>query len=249
VRLAVAGFLVLGATAAARAGKCTEISTVWTLFSSYVNNASSSRIYDDGLGSYVDGSQGVTARIRSCSTNDAVLMTGDRHVTFNFADGFLGAGNVAAPDWTNGPAFASTPSTLRGGCHGSPCTVLNVGNVLAGGTAPRNQYYVLFTRGGASFVAPDNINYRLWMRNPHAGTTDEADAFVNSPYDNARVVVEHYPANYMGQASKEYWLAYPETLNEHSPSPQNGTLLTMEYPPANNYGQFSMPFYFRIDVK
>jgi len=168
---------------------------------------------------------------------------------FNFAGAFLGGSSVAAPNWVNGSAFASTPSTYRGGCGGSPCTVLNVRNVLDGGTAPRNQYYVLYTRAGASFVAPDNTSYRLWMHSPNAGTREDTDDFVNSPDKNARVVVEHFPANYQNWGDKEYWIAYPEAPNADSPSPQNGTLLSADYPLTNNYGQFSMPFYFRIDVK
>src|SRR5689334_13881134 len=118
----IAGVLVCG-SAAARGAACTEISTVWTLFSTYVDG-SASRIYGDGLGSYTDGTTGVTARIRSCSTNDAVLMLpdrGDRTVMYNFAGAFLGTSYLNPPSWANGSPFASTPPTHKGGCSGSPC--------------------------------------------------------------------------------------------------------------------------------
>ena len=74
--------------------------------------------------------------------------------------------------------------------------------------------------------------------------SDPDDVFVNAPSPNSRVVVQHYPAQ---GTIKEYWLVYPEAQTPDSPSPQNGTLLSNNK--SINYGQFTMPFYFRIDVK
>jgi hypothetical protein len=217
--------IVLGGNPAAKAARCQEISTVWTLSSTYVDATTASRIYSDGLGAYVDGS-GATARIRSCSTNDAVLIMGSRQLMFNFQGAWM---NGQPPAWTNDGPFGSTPPKVHN-CGGSPCTLLNIGNILASGTAPRNQYYLLYTRLQSAFIAPDGNRYHLDMSSP----TDS----------NARVVVEHYPASV---TANESWLVYPETLNASSPSPQNGSLLSDDR--SLDYGQFSMPFYINISVK
>src|SRR5690349_2471650 len=107
--------IVLGENPAAKAAACQEISTVWTLSSTYVDGTTASRIYSDGLGPYVDGS-GATARIRSCSTDDAVLIMGSRQLMFNFQGALL---NGQPPAWTDGGPFASTPPRVH--CSGSPC--------------------------------------------------------------------------------------------------------------------------------
>lgn len=227
VAAALASLLVIavGGASAAKAAQCQEISTVWTLSSTYVDGTTASRIYSDGLGPYVDGS-GATARIRSCSTDDAVLIVGSRQLMFNFQGAWLIG---QSPEWTSGPAFASTPPKVRN-CSGSPCTILNVANVLASGTAPRDQYYRLYTTLKSAFIAPDGKEYHLDM---------------SSPIDvNARVVVNHYPAS---GTVKESWVAYPETVGASSPSPQNGSLLSDDR--TMDYGQFSMPFYLNISVK
>jgi len=224
--VAVAGALiVMGGSAWAKAGPCQEISTVWTLSSVYVDGTTASRIYGDGLGTYVDGS-GATARIRSCSTDDAVLLMGSRQLAFNFQGAFLSG---QPPAWTTGPAFVSTPPKVHN-CSGSPCTLLNIGNILASGGAPRNQAYRLYTTLESAFIAPDGARYHLDMKSPTDG--------------NARVVVDHYPAS--GNV-KESWLVYPEPVGVDSPSPQNGTLFSDDR--SIDYGQFSMPFYINISVK
>jgi hypothetical protein len=223
---AVAGALVAaGGSTSAKTGPCQEISTVWTLSSVYVDGTTASRIYSDGLGSYVDGS-GATARIRSCSTDDAVLIMGSRQLVLNFQGALLSG---QPPAWTSGPAFASTPPTVHS-CAGTPCTLLNIGNILASGSAQRNQTYTLYTTLESAFIAPDGVRYHLDMKSPTDG--------------NARVVVNHYPAS--GNV-KESWLVYPEPANVDSPSPQNGSLFSNDR--SVDYGQFSMPFYINITVK
>jgi hypothetical protein len=217
----------LGGNPAAKAARCQEISTVWTLSSTYVDGTTASRIYGDGLGSYVDGS-GVTARIKSCSTNDAVLTMGNRQLMFNVQGALLSG---QPPAWTAGGPFASTPPKVKS-CSGSPCTLLNIGNILASGTAPRDQYYRLYTHLQSAFIAPepDGIRYHLDMSSP----TDT----------NARVVVDHYPA---AGSTKESWVVYPETVSAASPSPQSSSLLSDDR--SVDWGQFSVPFYLNISVK
>jgi hypothetical protein len=67
------------------------------------------------------------------------------------------------------------------------------------------------------------------MHNP--ATSDVAsnsnDALVDSPCQNARVLVEHFPAT---PTAKEYGVVYPER-------------------PLANQGQFSVPFSFTIAVR
>src|SRR5262249_6954624 len=166
------------------------------------------------------------ARIKSCTSNDAVLTMEGRQLMFNFQGALLSG---QPPTWTNGAAFASTPPKVHS-CSGSPCTLLNIGNILASGTAPRDQYYRLYTTLESAFIAPDGIRHHLDM---------------NSPIDsNARVVVDHYPAS---SNVKESWLVYPEQAGTGSPSPQNGSLFSDNR--SIDYGQFSMPFYISISVK
>ena len=57
---------------------------------------------------------------------------------FNFQGAWL---NGQPPAWTNDGSFGSTPPKVHN-CGGSPCTLLNIGNILASGTAPRNQGYL-----------------------------------------------------------------------------------------------------------
>jgi hypothetical protein len=235
--------IALCQTAGARAGACRDISTVWTLSSVYTDGTTASRIYGDGLGSYTDGSSGVAATIKSCSTSDAVLSVGNRQLVFNFAGAFLGTSYSQPPAWTNGVAFASTPSKVKN-CAGSPCTLLNIRDILNAGLAPRDQYYRLYTRLLSAFVAPDGKRYHLDMLNPIADITTPDVATSNAPYWNARVVVDHYPA---ANGLNEYWLVYPEALDAASPSPQNGTLLSDDR--TVNFGEFSMPFYLNITAK
>jgi hypothetical protein len=224
--VALAGVLIAaGGSASAKGGPCQEISTVWTLNSVYVDGTTASRIYGDGLGPYVDGS-GATARIRSCSTDDAVLIMGSRQLALNFQGALLGG---QPPAWTTGPAFVSTPPKVHN-CGGSPCTLLNIGNILASGTAPRDQAYRLYTTLESAFIAPDGARYHVDMKSPTDG--------------NARVVVDHYPAS--GNV-KESWVVYPEPAGVDSPSPQNGTLFSDDR--SIDYGQFSVPFYINIAVK
>jgi hypothetical protein len=217
--------LVMIGAPAAKGAPCQEVSTVWTLSSTYVDGTTASRIYGDGLGSYVDGS-GVTARIKSCSTDDAVLTMGSRQLMFNFQGALLSG---QPPALTSAGPFASTPPKVKN-CGGSPCTLLNIGNVLGSGAAPRDQYYRLYTTLQSAFIAPDSNRYHLDMSNP-------TDA-------NARVVVEHYPAT---GSVKESWVVYPETVSASSPSPQSGSLLSDDR--SVDWGQFSVPFYLHISVK
>jgi hypothetical protein len=193
-------------------------------------------------------------------------MLGDRQVIFDFVGAFLGPTYSQPPysqppysqppAWTkgtpNGPAFASPPSKVRN-CGGSPCTVLNIRNILnPSDPNARYGYYRLYTRLFSGLGAPDLQKYYLRMENPL--TSDVAptpnDPTANSPYPNARVTVEHYAA-YGSQ--KEYWLVYPETPTSGgsqspspSPSPENSVLLGLD---GTNYGQFSMPFFFKIEAQ
>jgi hypothetical protein len=87
------------------------------------------------------------------------------------------------------------------------------------------------------------------MQNPEtaAGAPGPNFPTANDPYLNARVVVEHYPAS---GGQKEKWIVYPElptSAGSQSPSPENGGLFTDGS--TVNLGQFSMPFYFTIEVK
>src|SRR3954466_954321 len=152
----------LGGQPAAK-GACQNISTVWTLASTYVDGTTGSRLYGDGLGAYMDGSSGVAAVINACSTGDAVLTPGSsRQLDFNVAGALL---NGQPPAWTQSGAFASPPPRTKN-CGGSPCTLLNIQNVLASGSAPRNQTYRIYTTMLSAFIAPDGKRYHLDMLNP-----------------------------------------------------------------------------------
>ena len=246
--LSIAATLAIVAPAAA--APCKNIPTIWTMSSTFIDNSTASRIYGDGT-PYTDGARGVSATIKICSgTHDAVLIVDSgRTILFNFGGAFLGASSTAPPAWTSGAPFASTPTNVRT-CAGSPCTLLNIRNILDSGDAPRNQYYVLYTRLSSALVGPDGISYHLFMHNPATCpgvACNPDDGSTNSPALNARVVVEHFPAN---GSSHEYWLVYPETPTlpgSMSPSPENGALMSNDR--TINYGQFSMPFLFRIEVK
>jgi hypothetical protein len=127
--------------------------------------------------------------------------------------------------------------------------LLNIRNILDGGNAPRDQYCKLYTKLVSGFVAPDQQGYSLRMESMDPLTSGVAptpnDPTANSPYPNARVVVEHYPAS---QTQKETWVVYPElptSGGSQSPSPENGVLLGNSV----NYGQFTMPFYFTIEAQ
>jgi|SRR6516164_1726949 len=221
---------------ATKAAGCTNISTVWTLSSTYTDGTTSapSRITSDMFyagGSpvpYVDGS-GVWATIKSCSTNDAVLIMQTRQLIFNFLGAYVGG--PQPPAWTSNSSlnpFASTPP--RAHCGGSPCTVLNIGNIL--GSGDRNSIYMLNTRLESGFVAPDGNWYHLDM-DPSLGFGDTS------------VFVTHYPAT---STTKESWVAYPETTFNVSNQPEwVGSLRSGDR--SINYGQFSMPFYVTISVK
>jgi hypothetical protein len=229
------------------AAPCKDIETVWTLSSTFVDSVTPTRIYSDGS-SYANGANGISALIKSCSsgTNDAVLsVTSNRVVMFNFAGAFLGTSYSAPPAWANSGPFASAPTNAKN-CTGGPCTLLNIGNILDSGTVDRNQYYILYRRLHSGFVAPDKNFYHLTMQNP-ATTGVTPDATANSPYLNSRVIVEHYPAT---STQKEKWIVYPElpsSSGSQSPSPENGVLFSNDK--TVNYGQFSMPFLFTIEVK
>ena len=250
-------FLATAATLAiashATAAPCRDIPTVWTLNGTFGTTTTATRIYSDGA-SYSDGSEGVSATIKLCSgTNDAVLIVGGgRTILFNFGGAFLAAGSTAAPVWTSG-AFASPPPKVRN-CGGSPCTILNIRNILDSGAGPRNQYYLLHTRLDSALVAPDKASYHLQMHNrstcPNVAC-DSNDDLTNFPNSNARVIVEHYPSSdSIDECSfKECWLVYPETSTppgSMSPS-QNAVLMSNDR--TINFGQFSMPFSFTIIVK
>jgi hypothetical protein len=232
--------MAIGAQVAS-AQHCQNISTVWTLNSTFVDGTTASRIYSDGS-TYADGSHGVSASIK-CGTNDAVLIVNSpRKIMIDLTGAFLGTSYSTAP-WVDSGPFGSTPSSVKN-CGGSPCTLLNIRNVLSGGTAPRNQYYVLYTKLVSGIIAPDQQQYSLRMENP--ATADVApgpnDPTANAPYLNARVVVEHYPAT---GTQKETWLVYPElptSTGSQSPSPENAMLLGNNI----NYGEFSLPFFLTI---
>jgi hypothetical protein len=228
----VLAFAVSGRAVAGQ--KCSNISTTWTLSSTFVDGTTATRIYSDGA-SY-------SGSINSCSTSDAVLnISGNsgRVVMFNFAGNLLGYSYSAPPAWTGAP-FGSG----RGQCGGSPCTTVNIRNILDSGAAPRNQYYLLYTRLTTAVHAPDGKDYHLRMENPNTTHVFPNDATANSPFVNARVIVEHFPAS---GSQKEYWLVYPElptSTNSLSPSPENGVLLSGDS--TVNFGQYSMPFLFTI---
>jgi hypothetical protein len=224
---------------------CSNISTVWTLNSTFVDGITGTRIYSDGA-TYVDGSRGVSASIK-CGTDDAVLIVGGtRKVMFNFAGAFLGTSGSNPPDWTNVGAFASTPPGVNN-CGGSPCNVLNIRNILNNGNVDRSSYYKLYTKLVSGFVAPDLQGYSLRMENPSTSdvATGPSDLTANSPYLNARVVVEHYPA---ASTQKEYWLVYPE-LPTPTQIPSAEVAVLFGKGATVNYGQFTMPFYFIIEAQ
>jgi hypothetical protein len=235
---------------------CQDFSTVWTLGGTQVIDGvqTATRVYSDGQ-AYTDRTTGVTAHIFCSNTFDAVLIVGSgRTIMLNLTAAYLlDSSYPPPPAWTANGAFASPPSP-HFNCSGSPCTVLNVRNILDFGIAPRNQYYKLYTRLDSAFVAPDKNSYHLPMHNPTTSdvASNSNDAFVNSPFENARVVVQHYPAGQGPQecGTKECWVVEPETPLANgslSPSPENATLLTNDK--SVNYGQFSVPFHFTIAVK
>src|SRR4051812_39546947 len=122
-----------GVSTAAAAGPCKDISTVWTINAVYVDKVTATRIYSDGS-PYTDGSSGVTAAIKVCAgTDDAVLsMSSGRSVLFNFTGAALDPSPVP-PAWTSSGAFATPSAGNKKPCSGSPCTVLNVRNILDSG--------------------------------------------------------------------------------------------------------------------
>jgi hypothetical protein len=223
---------------AVAAQKCTNIDATWTLYSTFVDGATATRIYSDGAP--YDGT------VNSCSTFDAVLniySNSRRVVMFNFAGSLLGFSYSAPPAWTGAPFAAGAGKK----CGGSPCLTLNIRNILDSGAAPRSQYYVLYTRLTTALQAPDGNNYHLRMENPNTPNIWPNDPTANSPYLNARVIAEHYPATV---SQKEYWLVYPEqptSTNSLSPSPENGVLLSSDS--TVNFGQYSMPFFIKISAK
>jgi hypothetical protein len=232
------------------AGKCAAISTEWTISNTFVDG-SPTRLQNDGNPTYTDGAPGVAASIL-CTTTDAVLTFSGRTFMLDFRNAFLGTGYPQSgfaqrPAWTD--SFFAANVNQRGGCQGSPCTIINIRNILNGGTGPRDQYYVLYTRMTNAFIAPDNTDYHLRMENPAtsavAPTPNQPTA--NTPALNARVIVEHYPAS---TGVKEYFLVYPEqptSTGSQSPSPENAVLFSEDA--TVNFGQFSMPFYFKITVR
>ena len=242
----IASAMALASVSTALAGPCRDIPTTWTIASVFVDGTTATRIYGDGA-SYVDGSQGVMAAIKVCSgTNDAVLsMSTGRSVLFNLAGTSLDASPLP-PAWASAGPFASPAVGNRKGCSGSPCTVVNIRNILDSGTAPRDQYYIIHTRLDTGFVAPDSQTYHLPMHNPATADVarDANDSFINFPDVNARVVVEHFPAT---AQTKEQWHVYAEQPGVDSPSPENATLVSGDR--SVSYGQVSVPFNLTITVK
>ncbi len=241
--------LALFASAQTMPGQpCHDISTVWTLSSTYVDGIAGSAIYSDGLGSYINGQQGVSAVIHTCGTHptyDATLIPSGaktpRRILFNFGR-FLGTSFSSPPPWTSSGAFASTP-VVNG-----PLPVVNIRNILDFGTVDRSQPYTLYTRLASGFQAPDGNNYHLRMANPNTSGVAPTpnDATANTPYVDAQVVVQHFPAT---ATQKEYWLVYPETQTQGNPSSAAQVGVLLSWDATVNYGQFSMPFYFIISVK
>ena len=241
--------LALG-TQLAAAQKCSDISTEWTISNTFVDG-SPTRLQNDGNATYTDGASGVGAQIK-CATYDAVLIVAGRTFMLDFRSAFLGTGYPQSgfapqPAWTD--SFFAANVNKKGGCGGSPCTIINIRNILNSGTSPRDQYYLIYTRMTSRFIAPDNVLYHLRMENPLTSSVAPTpnNPTANTPAMNARVIVEHYPA---APGVKEYFLIYPElpiSTGSQSPSPENAVLLSDDA--TVNFGQFTLPFYFKITIR
>lgn len=248
LRLLVFSFAPLLAHAA-HGGTCNlNLPVQWTLNSLYVDGTPSA-ITGDGS-PYVNGQAGVSATINVCSTNDAVMITSSRSISFSFAR--MLASNSNTPSW------AASGGTVTG------TGVLNIRNITfvpSGFT--RADEYTFTTRMGSDVPVKGFWNFRIF--NPATNAVSGNDIYVstnNTPYLNSVVIAHHCPANSTATTgpclgvAHETWFVYPDTAVTEAgtsqtglPKTQVGALINSQktMTPVNG-GQFSMPFYFVISV-
>ena len=197
----------------------------------------------DGSDSYIDGQDGVNARIHVCGSNDATITSGNfkkpkRKMNINFPapeDGSVLEGN--APDWIPGSI--------------SVRFFFNVRNVLCETGACANTFT---SRMAWRFQGPDGIDYRLPF---YPEITDAPDTHspnmllnepdINEPMETSPVLVTYTPGNCSTVSLGEtvifdQWLVNAANLNPDG-IVQVGTLHTTDNNAITLHkGQYSMRF-------
>jgi hypothetical protein len=233
----------------------------------------SSAVIGDGNGSYVCGQDALTnCGIHfSSSTYDATLgfsTNSSRSIGFNFSAQLAYNPATAQPSWANqtvrGHGFLNIshilfPTTVLGSTIEDDYTTRFTSQLPVSGT-----YHLRMTSDNPMPDAPEPSYY---------GTTD-----YNNPYETALVHVHHCPDTTTGYSSawclaghKESWYVYPDagpqgpgstttppmTLTALGSTPTNatqvGTLVSeVSKGPTitlTEVGQYSTPFYFKIELK
>jgi len=225
-----AAIALVAATASAQKTTCTDDPVVFTIYSSYNDPSTltpyAAAILPDGLGSYVNGQNGVSAVLETCNgTGHAVLTLGkSRSVGLDLRHTVDTTSQT--PSWANSVV---------------PTSIVNIWKVLYNYN-PTATYS--FTTG-MGLVGVNNPLYDYRMENPLRDPSSSADAGANVPCATALVNVTHYPAT---STSKETWIAWPDatptSCTAGSPA-QVGTLL-YSTKTLVNVGQFTTPFYMVI---
>ena len=257
--------LMTVANGSAQGGKCTDISLSVTLTDPPSSPAAG--IHSDGLGPYVDGQSGISAKIQTCSGYyDAVIQLGatpntTRQVTYNFS-GSTVATNSLTPTWaSSGSTFQAKP-------------LFNVDQIADSTLCPSNpacyrptvDYTFTTFMWNSGIVAPDAQTYiLLYVSDFPQSNTGQAYVntscdVVNSPSSTSLVQVHHVPATYNNSTgailTPETWVVTPivnsggtVTCANSSPSQSPGVLATLLFRTTTrnttttyNAGQFSLPF-------
>jgi hypothetical protein len=173
-------------------------------------------------GSYVDGLDGVTARILCTGSGDGVLNLNKsrRKIEYDLRSWLTGS---ATP-----PAWTTTPLRV--------VAFLNVRNLMwnyGAGVA-----YSFTSRMTTTFTGPDKKSYRLAMLNPGADTDGGINAAANTPEPTVLVQVYHQPAE---GNNRETWTVYP--IPEQGGAARAGLIrLASGKTPDTSAGQYDVPF-------
>ena len=144
--------------------------------------------------------------------------------------------NVVATN-TSTPAWVTSPASV---------TLLNVHNILYNYNPTAT--YSFTTRFGSQLARPNDTYYYRLENSLAQASTSPSDVNANNPCMTSLLNVVHYPAT---STSKETWIAWPDSSTSASctiaATPvQVGALLNTKTSPAQNAGQFSVPFYLTI---
>ncbi len=213
-------------------------------------------ISSDGLGAYVDGQSGVSAKIQICGTYyDAVIQLGaqnsTRNVTYDFSGSTVNYIPGVTPQWTQSsspflakPLFnvnqiadnvnlaSSNPAYYRPGANYTFTTYMWNGGI----TSPDGGKYALM------YVSSDPVS------DTGFGFVNTSSSVVNTPYSTSLVQVTHYAAT---GSSPETWVVVPiancsGTCDADQYPGVVATLLsvtsTRNTTTLTNVGQFNMPF-------